>query len=272
MNTSSVSPLKLARVVGDRWSLILDLTKRDALGRYKNSWLGVLWSLVTPLLMLAVFTFVFSTIFNVRWPGGTASKTEFAVILFAGLVVFNIFAECLNKAPAVIVGNMSLVKKVVFPLEVLPLVTLLSSLVHAFIGFVILLAFQFAVSGRLPAESMFLPVVLLPFCLFVLGLTWFFSALAVYVRDVAQTIGVMVTMLLFLSPVFFPSSALPADWRVLAHVNPLALPIEQVRDLVIWGRLPAPADVLRTSVIGLVTAWAGFAWFQKARKGFADVL
>ena len=113
---------------------------------------------------------------------------------------------------------------------------------------------------------------LVPHCLFVLGLTWFLSALAVYVRDVAQTIGIVVTMLMFLSPVFFPASALPADWRVLVDVNPLAAPIEQFRDLVVWGRLPDVAAVTRSAALGALTAWAGYAWFQKARRGFADVL
>jgi lipopolysaccharide transport system permease protein len=272
VNTFSASPIRLARVLAERWSLIADLTWRDALGRYKNSMLGIFWSLLTPLLMLIVYTFVFSTIFNVRWAGGSGSKTEFAIILFAGLIVFNIFAECVTKAPAVVTGNANLVKKVVFPLEVLPVVTLLSSLVHASIALVVLLLFQLLFTGRFPGEAMLAPLMLLPYFLFVLGMTWFVSALAVYVRDVGQTVGVLVTMLMFLSPVFFPASALPADWRVLLDFNPLALPIEQFRDLVVWGRLPDVAAVLRSAALGVLAAWAGYAWFQKARKGFADVL
>ncbi len=256
----------------ERWSLVVDLTKRDALGRYKHSSLGVLWSLVTPILMLVVYTFVFSTIFKVRWVGGSGSKTEFAAILYSGLIVFNIFAECISKAPHVIVGNANLVKKVVFPLEVLPIVTLLSSLVHACIGFLVLLMFQLTFADRLPVEALLLPIVLAPYCLFVLGLTWFFSALAVYVRDVSQAIVVLVAISMFLSPIFFPSSALPAEWSLLIQVNPLAIPIEQARDLVIWGRPPSPADLATTILVGLISAWTGFAWFQKARRGFADVL
>jgi lipopolysaccharide transport system permease protein len=268
----SASPLALIRLVRQRAGLIGDLTRRDALGRYKNSFLGVFWSLVTPMVMLVVYTFVFSTVFNVRWSGGTGSKTEFAAILFAGLTVFNIFAECMTRAPQAIVGNANLVKKVVFPLEVLPLVTLLSALVHAAIAFVILFLFRIAFGGGVPLTVVLLPIVLLPFCLFVLGLTWFFSALAVYVRDVAQTITVVVTVLMFLSPLFFPPNALPEAWRFLVVINPLAQPIEQVRQLVIWGQWPDAAGVLQSYLIGAVVGWAGLIWFQRARKGFADVL
>lgn len=268
----SASPLVLIGLVRQRAGLIGDLTQRDALGRYKNSVLGVLWSLITPIVMLAVYTFVFSTVFNVRWSGGTGSKTEFAAILFAGLIVFNIFAECMTRAPQVIVGNANLVKKVVFPLEVLPLVALLSTLVHASIAFAVLFLFRIATGASVPPTVVLLPVVLLPFCFFALGLTWFFSALAVYVRDVAQTITVVVTVLMFVSPLFFPPSALPEAWRFLVVINPLALPIEQVRQLVIWGQWPAAGGVLQSYLIGAVVGWAGLIWFQKARKGFADVL
>jgi lipopolysaccharide transport system permease protein len=272
MQSFSISPIKLVRLVANRWPLIADLTKRDALGRYKNSVLGAVWSLVTPVMMLIVYTFVFSTIFKVRWAGGSESKTEFAVVLFCGLIIFNIFAECVSKAPSVIVGNANLVKKVVFPLEVLPVISLLSSLVHAGIAFAVLLVFQFIFTGRLPGEVLLLPLVLVPHCLFVLGVTWFISSLAVYVRDIAQTIGVLVTMLMFLSPVFFPTSALPPEWRGLIDLNPLALPIEQARDLAVWGRLPTATGLMRTWLVGAVTAWAGFVWFQSSRRGFADVI
>ncbi len=272
MSGFSASPLALSRVLNERWPMVVDLTKRDALGRYKNSWLGVIWSLVTPILMLIVYTFVFSGVFNVRWSGGTGSRTEFALVLFSGLIVFNIFAECITKAPGLIVGNANLVKKVVFPLEVLPVVNLLSSLFHAAIGFLILIVFQLVFYQRLSPEIVLLPLVLAPYCLFVLGLSWFVSALAVYVRDVAQTIGVAVSALMFLSPVFFPSSALPAKWRFLVTLNPLAAPIEQSRELLMWGRAPDGLDLLRVWLVGAAIAWIGFAWFQKVRKGFADVL
>lgn len=272
MAAHSVSPLRLAGLLRLRRSLVLDLVRRDALGRYKNSMLGVLWSLVTPMLMLAVYTFVFSTIFNIRWSGGTGSRTEFAIILFAGLIVFNVFAECVNKAPGIVVGNTNLVKKVVFPLEILPVVSLLSSLVHTAISVVVLLGFQLLFVGRLHAEALLLPLVLAPYFLFVLGLTYFISALAVFLRDIGQAIGVLVTMLLFLSPIFFPASALPVEWRVLTLVNPLAIPIEQARELLIWGRLPPLSGFVYSTVLGVIVSWTGLAWFQKVRKGFADVL
>lgn len=252
--------------------LVLDLAKRDAVGRYRGSLLGIVWSFLTPLLMLVVYTFVFSEVFKAKWGGGAGTKSEFAIVLFAGLIIFNIFAECIGRAPSAIVGNANFVKKIVFPLEIIPVVNLLSALFHAGISLLVLLAFELFEVHDLPSTTWLIMLVLLPHALFVLGLSWWLAATGVYLRDIGQTIGIVVTALMFLSPIFFPATALPEGVRFLAHLNPLTYPIEQARDVLVWGRAFQWEEWAKSMALSTVTAWLGFAWFQAARKGFADVL
>jgi len=264
-------------------TLIITFVRREIAGRYRGSMLGIVWSLLTPLFMLAVYTFVFGIVFRARWVGvgaqgesgaGAAepSTAEFAVILFAGLIMFQLFAEVINRAPALILSNANYVKKVVFPLEILPVVALGSALFHAGISLLVLLAFRLAVVGDVPPTALLVPVVLVPFCLMILGLSWFIAALGVYYRDINQFLGTLVTALMFLSPIFFPLSALPewlGPWVVL---NPLAFPVEATRSLLIFGRLPDVIGLVAYTTVALAIATLGYAWFQKTRKGFADVL
>lgn len=272
MTNPSISLLNLVRTLWQHRQLIADLAKRDALGKYRGSALGVLWSLLTPIFMLAIYTFVFSEVFQARWASNATSKSEFAIVLFAGLIVFNLFAENVTRAPSLILVNVNFVKKVIFPLEILPCVNLISALFHAGVSLLVLLAFQLAINGGLHWTVLLMPAVLFPFALFCLGISWFLSAIGVFLRDVGQTIGVFVSGLMFLSPIFFPLSSIPAGWRALAALNPLVFPIEQSRNVLVWGHVPNWADWITYSVLSVVVAWCGFAAFQKTRKGFADVL
>jgi len=266
------SPLHLLRTLWRHRQLIADMAWRDALGRYRGSALGVLWPLVTPIVMLSIYTFVFSEIFQARWHGGSSSKLEFAIVLFAGLIVFNLFAEMATRAPGLVIANANFVKKVVFPLEILACVSLLSALFHAVISLAVLLVFQALVGGGVPLTALWLPLVLAPLLLFCLGMSWLLSALGVYLRDVGQTVGLAVTGLMFLSPVFFPLSSIPASWRWVARLNPLVFPIEQARSVLIWGSAPDWREWCLYTLAALLLAWLGFACFQKTRRGFADVL
>lgn len=273
MESHSASPVALVRSLWQHRYLIRDLARRDAVGRYKGSLLGIVWSLITPLFMLGIYTFVFSQIFKARWgSSGSDSKTEFAVILFAGLIVFNLFSECIVRAPGLILANANFVKKVVFPLEILPCVNFFSALFHATISIVVLLTFELIVNGTIPITVWMIPIVLLPLMLFILGVSWWLAATGVYLRDIGQTIGILMTGLMFLSPIFFPASALPQNWQLLVQFNPLTVPIQQARQVLVWGTaIDWTAWVAYTSAASMI-AWAGFAWFQKTRKGFADVL
>ncbi len=234
--------------------------------------MGLLWAFFNPILMLAVYTFVFSVVFKARWAGGSGSKTEFALVLFAGLLVFNLFAECLNRAPGLILGNVNYVKKVIFPLEILPLVAFGSAAFHFLISLTVWLVFYLIFFG-IPSPSILqLPLVMLPLVLLTLGLSWLLASLGVYLRDVAQIVGVVTTVLMFLSPIFYPIIALPEEYRPFMQISPLTFVVEQARDTMIWGKnIDWEIWWIFTGISTLV-AWVGFACFQKTRKGFADVL
>ncbi len=254
--------------------LVLHMIKREVTGRYRGSLLGLLWSLVTPMLMLAIYTFVFSVVFKVRMDqvGGIDSKFEFALLLFAGLIVFNLFSDCLSRAPTLILNNVNYVKRIIFPLEILPWVTLGAALFHATISYCVLFVFLLAVGQTISWTVLLLPVVLLPFLLLIMGLSWLLASIGVFIRDITQFIGLILTMLLFMSPIFYPVSALPEPVRDYLFLNPLTFIIEQSRAVILFGQLPEWQGMMIYYVAGILTAWAGLLWFQKTRKGFADVL
>jgi lipopolysaccharide transport system permease protein len=268
----SSSPREMLASVWRHRRLIVTLARREVLGRYRGSVFGLAWSFFNPILMLAVYTFVFSVVFRARWSGGGESRTEFAIILFAGLMVFNLFAECVTRAPGLVIANANYVKKVVFPLEVLPVVAVVSALFHGGVSLLVWLVFFGAMFGLPPPTALLLPVVLAPLLAFTLGLSWLLASLGVYLRDVGQVVGIATAALMFLSPIFFPVTALPVDVQPILALNPLSLVIEHVRGVLIFGTLPVPWVYAVQVAVSLAVAWLGFAWFQKTRRGFADVL
>lgn len=265
-------PLSFAHSLWSHRALIRQLVRREVIGRYRGSMLGIVWSFFYPMLMLAVYTFVFSIVFQARWSADTGSKSEFALILFAGLLIHGLFAECVNRAPGLILANVNYVKKVVFPLEILPVVALGSALFHALVSVAVLLLFFLLTQGQLHLATLLLPMVLLPLLLLTLGIAWLLAAAGVYLRDIGQTTGIITSALLFLSPVFYPISALPEIYRPYLQLNPLTFIIAQSRTVLIWGKMPDWAGLGIYLAISLTVAWAGYYLFQKARKGFADVL
>jgi len=253
--------------------LIWQMTRREVVGRYRGSIMGLAWSFFNPVLMLIVYTFVFSVVFKARWNvGGNESKTDFAIILFTGMIVFNLFAEIVNRAPGLIIYNVNYVKKVVFPLEILSWVALGSVLFHSLVSLFALLLAQFILNQSLPWTILLFPLVLLPLVFASLGAAWFLAAFGVFVRDVGQITGVFTTILMFLSAVFYPLSALPERYQNLLKLNPLVLIITESRNVLIYGTLPDWLSLGIALCVGLIIAAIGFWWFQKTRKGFADVL
>lgn len=252
--------------------LIASLTQREIASRYRGSALGILWSIATPLLMLSVYAFVFGKVFQQKVDGGPGSPADFALWLFAGLLVFNMFSECVSRAPSLILSNTNYVKRVVFPLEVLPVVTLLAALFHLTIGIGVWVLL-YAVMVGVPAPSLLLlPLVLVPAALVTLALAWFLASLGVFVRDVAQAVGVVVMVLMFLSPIFFPLDRMPEQYRPALYLSPLTVPIELAREVMFWGRVPSLVPLAITTLAFAALAWLCFAFFQKTRRGFADVL
>ncbi len=272
MRRFSVSPLDAVRSLVENRGLILAMAQREVAGRYRGAFAGLFWIVVNPLLMLAAFTFVFGVVFQARWPGMAPDKTQFAVAVFAGMIIYNVFAECVNRAPSMVLDHPNYVKKVIFPLEILPWVSLGVALFHFCAGLTVWLAFNAWVNGVIHVTALLLPVVLLPLLLGILGLCWFLASLGVYVRDIGQAVGIITTLMMFLSPIFFPASMLPSDYRLLAQINPLGFVIEQAREVLIHGRLPDWSGLALFGAVGAALAWLGFAWFQRTRRGFADVL
>ena len=272
MRHFSVTPLELFACLWRNRSLIQAATKREILGRYRGSIMGLLWSFFNPLFMLAVYTFVFSVVFKARWNVTSNSKTEFALVLFAGLIIFNLFAECINRAPGLILSNVNYVKKVVFPLEILPFVALLTALFHSAVSFIVWLLAYTIFFGIPHVTVLYFPFILLPFILLVMGLSWMLASLGVFLRDVSQVIGIITSILMFLSPIFYPVSAIPEAYRHFLYFNPLTSVIEQSRAVLYWGKLPDFGLLAIYWGATLIIAWIGFIWFQKTRKGFADVL
>ena len=215
------------------------MTKREVVGRYRGSVMGLAWSLFNPILMLAVYTFVFSVVFKSRWGvGGEENKAGFAILLFVGIIVHGVFAECANRAPGLILANVNYVKKVVFPLEILPWVAMGSTLFHSGISLLVLLLAQFLLNHTMPFTVVFFPIIILPLLFATMGMAWFLSAIGVYLRDVSQTIGIFTTVDGFLSPVFYPLSALPEEYRKWVKLNPLTFILEEGRKSLIFGKSP----------------------------------
>lgn len=272
MQMFSTAPQEILASITRNHELILASIKREVLGRYRGSFLGLFWSFFNPLFMLTVYTFVFSVVFNARWNADSASKTEFALVLFCGLIVFNLFAECVNRAPNLIISNVNYVKKVVFPLEILPWISMGSALVHAVISLIVWIIAYIVFIGFPNFSVMLLPLVFIPLILFTMGLSWFLASFGVYIRDVSQFINIVTTVLMFLSPIFYPAAALPEKYRFFLYINPLTIVIEQARDVLFWGKAPNLIMLISCTIAASLSTWLGFAWFQKTRKGFADVL
>ncbi len=267
------TPIALVSTLVRNRGLVRQLAWQEIAGRYRSSLLGVAWMAITPLLMLSVYTFVFAVVFQARWgTTGSGDKAQFAVVLFAGLAVFTVLSECLNRAPGLIVSNANYVKRVVFPLELLPVIVLCGAVFHFMVSMLVWLVAAWILIGPPPPTAFLLPVVILPLAFGTLGASWGLAALGVYLRDVGQVVGVVVTGLLFLSPIFYPIEAVPEGARELIMLNPVGYVVEMARGVLVFGRLPDLMGFLASLLSSILVAWAGFWLFQKTRKGFADVL
>ena len=277
INPHAAQPTSLVSLAKSLWrnrQLIVQMTKRDVVGRYQGSAMGLAWSFFNPVFMLIVYTFVFSEIFKSRWGGVGAddSKTQFAVLLFVGMITHALLAEVLNRAPLLILSNANYVKKVVFPIEILPVVAMGATLFHSIISLGVLLTAFVIFNGYLQWTLVFIPLVLLPLVILTVGLAWMLASLGVFLRDVGQFTGIITTVLMFLSPVFYPVTAVPERFRPFIMANPLTFIIEQARDVLVWGHLPNWIGLGVYTLAATAIAWVGYVWFQKTRKGFADVL
>jgi lipopolysaccharide transport system permease protein len=266
-------PIRMAKNIWKHRYLISQMTWQDIAGRYKGSFLGLLWSLINPFLLLVIFTFVFSTIFKAKWGISVSeSRVEFALTLFCGLVMFNLFTECINRAPSSILANPNYVKKTVFPLEILPITIVLSSFFHLLISLGILLFGVLAFMRVIHWTIIYLPLIIISLLSLTLGLTWFLSSFGVFVRDIGYIVGFFTTALFFLTPIFYPISAVPKTYQVFMRLNPLSVIVECNRRVTMWGQ---PPDWIWLGIVGsvsLLLMFLGYGFFMKSKRAFADVI
>lgn len=268
-----ISLWSLAQSSINHRQLIIEMIKREVVGRYKGSLFGLAWSFLNPILMLAIYTFVFSIVFKARWgDSGSDSQAQFALLVFVGMIIQGFFSEALNRAPGLILGNVNYVKKVIFPLEILPIVSLGAALFHSLVSLFVLIVGFVVINSHLNWTIIFIPFIFAPLVIFTLGITWILASLGAYMRDIGQTIGIFTTVLMFMSPVFYPVTALPPKYQKIIMLNPLTFIIEQSRLVLIDGLTPAWLGLGIYTLVAIFVMWLGYAWFQKTRKGFADVL
>lgn len=252
-------------------SLLRSLVIRDIEMRYRGTLLGFVWAVIYPLMMLAVYAFVFGGVFNARWSSGGDMK-NFVLMLYCGLIVHAVFSETLTRSPTAILSNPSYVKKVVFPLELLPTSHLASAIFNALIGIGLLCVFLLIQRQSIPPTAVYVPLVFIPLLLITAGLAWFLAAIGVFFRDVGQMIGVVMSVLLFLSPVFYPTSSAPKLAQKLIYLNPLTYPIEELRAVLILGNQPDWSHWMAYFAVSVVVAVGGLWIFQRSRPAFADVI
>lgn len=268
----AAAPLLPFRGLAAHRALIRELTRREVDGRYRGASLGVLWALVSPFLLLCIYAIAFGTVMGGRWPESQASATPFSIILFAGMIPYFVLSECMLRSPELVVGNPAYVKRVVFPLEILPWPMLFSALFHCLMNVLVFVAMRLVMEHAFAWTIVLLPCILLPIAVLSLGVSWFLAALAVYVRDVRQIVGMASMALLFLSSVMIPVTVVPDAYKLLFQLNPLTFIADQARAVLIWGTLPDFAGLALYTLGALAFMTLGHAWFLATKRGFADVL
>ncbi len=266
-----VSPFSMFKSIRSNWGLIVHLGKHDVLRSYRGSVMDLLWMIIQPLIMLLVYTFVFGYIFQAR-VAAHGDKFEFAIFLFTGLLIYRFFAECLNASTTLITDHVNFVKKVVFPLEILPFAMVATSLFNMVFSLLILFVFVFLSQGQLHFSTLLFPIVIAPLIILTVGISWILSALGVFIRDVSHLVVMLTSALLFLSPVFYSTSRLPESFQIVYYFNPLTFVIEQSRNVLLHGSVPDWSGLLLYYALSIIVACLGFFLFQKTRSLFADVI
>lgn len=266
------SPLAPFKALAAHAALVVELTRREVDGRYRGASLGVLWALVSPFLLLCIYAIAFGTVMGGRWPEVRASDTPFSIVLFAGMIPYFVLSECMVRSPELVVANPAYVKRVVFPLEVLPWPMLLSALFHCLMNVLVFIAMRLVMERDFEWTVVYLPCVILPIAIVGLGISWFMSSIAVYVRDVRQVMGLASMAILFLSSVMIPLATVPPQYKAIFLLNPLSFIAEQSRAVLIWGQAPDWAGLAAYTAVALAFMYAGYVWFASTKRGFADVL
>lgn len=257
---------------GRHWNLVRELARRDILGRYRGASFGLLWSLFGPLMILGIYSVAFGQIFKSRWQQASGDDAAFGIVLFLGIIVHGFFAECFSRAPRLMLDNANYVKRVIFPLHVLPWTVVLSALFHTAMNLVVFVVLSALVYDRTSPLLFLVPVVLAPLVLLTVAVTWVVASLGVYVRDINQATPVVVTALFFLSSAIVPVHTLSAKYQAIFRLNPLTFFIDQVRNVALWGNAPDWWGLAAYALASVLALYMAYAWFRTTSKGFADVL
>lgn len=268
-----LNPRHLLASVARNRELIWQLSRREVRQRYQGSFLGIGWALITPLATLGVYTLVFGVIFSARWEQTEADGVVgYAIILFAGMIAYNVFGETIGSAPSLVASRPNYVKKVVFPLEILTLTTLAGALFHSLIGVGIIAVLSLLTTGTVSSTIWMLPLAYIPLLAMTAGLTWILAAIGVFYRDLDNLIGIVVQLLFFLTPILYPLSAVPESIRPLMRLNPLTTIVEDFRRILLWGLPPNWEWLALNTVLSAAVALLGYTCFMALRRAFADVL
>ena len=270
-----LNPLSLLRNLYLHKNLIWQFSKRETESRYRGSYLGIVWSFLTPFFMLLVFTFVFGIVFKARWGDPnikSQSLAEFALIMFSGQIAFQLFSEPVSRASTLIVSVPNFVKKIVFPIQILPVVIANATVFQAAVSCCVLCVLSLFIKGSLPWTIVLIPVALIPMLLMGVGVSWFVSALGVYVRDINFVVNVCLQLLYYSCPIFYSIHSVPIKYQAFIANNPLTPGIELIRSCLVLGIVPPIHTWVFGMGIGIVVAIAGYAWFMMTKRGFADVL
>lgn len=268
-----LNPLQPVRSLWASRDLLMQIVQRNIKGRYRASMFGLFWMMATPLFMLSVYTFVFSVIFKARWGDFFGdSKTAFALVIFCGFSLFNIFSEAVNTACTVITGNKNFVKKVVFPLEILPVASSLTAFIFGIVWIGILFVGILLIFHEIHITSVCLPLLLLPLLLLTTGLAWFLASAGTFFRDLQHAIGIILQALFFMSPILYPIEMVPEKLRPVLRLNPLTTIVEQTRSILLFGRWPDWTQLALLTGASFIIFHLGYIWFMKTKRGFADVV
>jgi lipopolysaccharide transport system permease protein len=267
------APFKL---ISENRELLRQLVKRNIYGRYRGTAGGLAWSVMQPLLMLAVYTFIFSVVFKSRWgtlpSGGIDGSYSYSVIMFCGMTVFSVFSESITAAPMLIVSNPNYVKKIIFPIEILPIAQVISSTIINLIWMAILFIGAVFLLKSLYWTMLLLPIIFIPFLFFTTGLSFFVASLGVYFRDLAHVNGIIVQILFLLTPIFYSTQMVPEKFQFFLKLNPLTWIVEETRAVFLFKQLPNWDAIIVIIIISFLTFQLGYVWLNKTKKGFADVL
>lgn len=272
---SLLNPILMIRSLYKNRELIWNLSKRELRSTYQSSFLGALWPVILPLMMLLIYTFVFSVVFQAKWstnPGQEAPPGEFALVLFAGLTPFNFFSAVTLRSPGLILSVPNYVKKVVFPLDILPVVIVVTAFITSLINVGLILIGSLLIFRSLSLTAFLLPLAYIPLILITLGLGWFLSSLGVFVRDVGQAVSIVIQVLLFVTPIFYSANQVPGALRFLVILNPLSAIIDGFRRVLIWNETLDWGAWGMVTLFSVVVATLGFAWFSATKRAFSDVM